>query len=217
MSEIKPTAAFKPIPDWETERLQQQAEIEAEAAKHPNYTFYFVGKIEHTGWRHRIFDLRNIDYPWDAYISGYAPRIGHCIAPALHYGGPFTVGCDHGCYHGPNTHGAGVNRDTCEGGMWDSSLPCNQKSFAAQIVSNCLRSIAGVDIVFAWIDDLTAYGSLAELGFARALGKQIWLAWPNEFSDLWFIKEFASEVLIAESAELAFRELLFTKLGRSLF
>jgi len=74
-----------------------------------------------------------------------------------------------------------------------------------------------VDIVFAWIDDLTAYGSLAELGFARALGKQIWLAWPNEFSDLWFIKEFASEVLIAESAELAFRELLFTKLGRSLF
>jgi hypothetical protein len=78
MPEIKPTSAFKPLPDWKTKQLQRQAEIEAEAAKHPNYTFYFVGKIEHTSWRHRIFDLRNIDYPWDTYIYGYFPVIDHC-------------------------------------------------------------------------------------------------------------------------------------------
>src|SRR5262245_63114234 len=108
---------------WEAKQLKLQAEIEVEAARHPNYTFYFVGKIRHTDWRHRIFDLRNIDYPWDAYISGSIPRIEHCLGPGLHYGGPFMIGCDHGCYHGQNSHGAGVNRDTCEGGMFDGCLP----------------------------------------------------------------------------------------------
>jgi hypothetical protein len=203
--------------EWEAKQHEAQLEIEVEAARHPNYIFYFAGKIKHTGWRHGIFDLRNIDYPWDAYVSGAFPRIDNCIGPGLHYGGPFTVGCDHGCYHGPNTHGAGVNRDTCEGGILDGYLPCKSKSFASQIAANCLRSIANANIVFAWIDDLTAYGSLAEIGFAHALGKEIWLAWPNEFPDLWFIREMASDVIIAENGALALRELLFTKLGRSLF
>jgi hypothetical protein len=207
---------FPGVEEWEAKQRKLQAENEAEAARYPNYTFYFVGKIKHTGWRHKILDLRNTDYPWDAYISGASPRIDHGIAPGLRYGGPFTVACDHGCYHGPNTHGAGVNRSTCESGMCDANLPCKYQSFATQIVANWLHSIASVDIVFAWIDDLTAYGSLAELGFAHAFGKQIWLAWPNELPDLWFINELASQVLIAENAELAFRELLFTKLGRSL-
>jgi hypothetical protein len=213
---------YKPLPEheeWEAKQRKLQAEIEAEACKHPNYTFYFAGKIKRTGWRHGIFDLRRIDYPWDAYISGAALRIDHGIAPGLHYGGPFTVACDHGCYHGPNTRGAGVNGATCEGGggMWDAALPCERKSFAAQIASNCLHSIASADILFAWIEDLTAYGTLAEIGFAHALGTQIWLAWSQEFPDLWFIKELATEVVIAENAELAFREIVFTSLGRSLF
>jgi hypothetical protein len=215
---------FKAFPgqeEWEAKQRKLQAENEAEAVRYPNYTFYFVGKIMHTGWRHKIFNLRNIEYPWKAYLTGASPRTKHAIAPGLHYGGPFTVGCDHGCYHGPNTHGTGVNRDTCEGGMWDdwegNTLPLNQNSFAARIVCNCLLSIRSVDIVFAWIDDLTAYGSLAELGYARAFGKQTWLAWPREFPDLWFIKELASEVVIAQSAEVAFRQLVFEKLGRSVF
>jgi hypothetical protein len=102
-------------------------------------------------------------------------------------------------------------------GCWTAVSPANTKVLPGQIAFNCLLSICSVDIVFAWIDDLTAYGSMAEIGYARARGKQIWLAGPREFPDLWFIKELASEVIIAQNAELAFRELLFTKLGRSVF
>lgn len=40
----------------------------------------------------------------------------------------------------------------------------------------CLSSIDSSDIVFAWIDDLTAYETFAELGYAKAKGKTIWIA-----------------------------------------
>ena len=42
--------------------------------------------------------------------------------------------------------------------------------YAAEIARNCLTSIAHASVVFAWLDDPTAYGSLAELGL-RACSK----------------------------------------------
>ena len=90
------------------------------------------------------------------------------------------------------------------------------KDFATEVSRNCLTSISRASIVFAWLDDLSAYGSFAEMGFAHALGKPIWLAWPKPLSDLWFIQQMATVTLIAESPSLAFRELLFNQLNRSL-
>src|SRR6266436_6202941 len=55
-------------------------------------------------------------------------------------------------------------------------------------------------------------GSFAELGFAHALGKPIWLTGPKPLPELWFIQQMATVTLIAESVSLAFRELLFTQL-----
>jgi hypothetical protein len=184
-------------------------ETEKEVSKFPPFTFYFCGKIAHTDWRHRLVDLREVEYPVDAYRAGNTPILRHGLGPGLHYGGPFFVGCDHGCYHGTNSHGAGCNNErpsTCR-----EALPREH-----EIVGNSLRSIIGADIIFAWIDDLSAYGSFAELGIAYGLAHTIWIAWPKPLPDLWFIQQMASVTVVAETPQLAFRELLFTQLNRSL-
>jgi nucleoside 2-deoxyribosyltransferase len=90
------------------------------------------------------------------------------------------------------------------------------KDFATEVARNCLASISRTSIVFAWLDDLSTYGSFAELGFAHSLGKPIWLAWPKPLPQLWLIRQMATVTVIAENASLAFRELLFTQLNRSL-
>jgi nucleoside 2-deoxyribosyltransferase len=87
------------------------------------------------------------------------------------------------------------------------------KDFAAEIARNCLCSISRASIVFAWL----AYGSFAEIGFAHSLGKPVWLAWPKPLPELWFIQQMATVSIIAQDASLAFRELLFSQLGRSLW
>src|SRR5438094_823554 len=85
--------------DWLAKQAAHAAQIEAEARKHPPYSFYFCGKIGHTDWRHQIvsFDLRSEPYPLYAYRSGQAPVIRHGLGPNLHYSGPYFIGCDHGC------------------------------------------------------------------------------------------------------------------------
>jgi nucleoside 2-deoxyribosyltransferase len=85
--------------------------------------------------------------------------------------------------------------------------------YAAEVARNCLTSIAHSSVVFAWLDDPSAYGSLAELGYAHALKTPIWLAWPKPLKDLWFVQEMASAMIVAETATIAFRELLRTQKG----
>jgi nucleoside 2-deoxyribosyltransferase len=67
---------------------------------------------------------------------------------------------------------------------------------AAFVVQECHDAIKRSDLVFAWIDDLCAYGTFAELGYAKALGKRIWIAGLAEFDDLWFIYQLADRVSV---------------------
>jgi hypothetical protein len=213
-----PESSFHFPSGWEAQEAARAAQLEAEAHKHPPYSFYFCGKIRHTDWRHQLLafnQLRDTPYPLLAYRSGHAPVIQHGLGPNLHYAGPYFIGCDHGCYHGEGTHGAGVNKDTC---CCDDGLefPMPLGDFGAEVTQNCLFSIANASIVFAWLDNLSAYGSFAELGFAHGIGKPIWLAWPKPLPELWFLRQMASVIVIAENPSLAFRELLFSQLGRRL-
>lgn len=52
----------------------------------------------------------------------------------------------------------------------------------------CLDQIQRSDIVFAWLDDMEAYGTLFEIGYAKALGKQVWIGAGGfaDPSELWF-------------------------------
>jgi hypothetical protein len=82
-------------------------------------------------------------------------------------------------------------------------------SFAAYI------QISRADILFAWIDDLTCYGSLVEIGIAHALGKTFWIAFPQELNrrNLWFAESLADRSVVAEEAETAFKSLLHSELA----
>jgi hypothetical protein len=144
---------------WRTE----QEKIAAEAAKHRNYTFYFCGKVKHTDWRHSILDLRDVSYPLDSYRLGQVTILSNELGPGLHYCGPFFVGCDHGCYHGPNSHGAAADTGGYDDGAFDDEqrVPSRHKDWQTEIAFNCQISIRAADIIFAWLDDLTAFGTFA--------------------------------------------------------
>lgn len=53
-----------------------------------------------------------------------------------------------------------------------------------------LDAIRRCDVLFAWVDTLDCFGTLAEIGYAHAMGRRIWVGSPPEFSDsyrhLWF-------------------------------
>ncbi|HEY1016296.1 MAG TPA: hypothetical protein VGE07_26535 [Herpetosiphonaceae bacterium] len=51
----------------------------------------------------------------------------------------------------------------------------------------CCEALRQSDLVFAWINTQSAYGTFAELGYAHALGVPIWLAGPRFFRELWLI------------------------------
>ncbi len=72
-----------------------------------------------------------------------------------------------------------------EGPFW-SDEPMADEARRKHVRLLCFQAISLSDIVFAWIDSPTCYGTLVEIGYAKALRKRIWIAGPAEFSDLWF-------------------------------
>jgi len=132
------------------------------------FLVYMAGKISVNDWRHDILGerkLRNSDY-WKT-DSLHTHKTTLKINNEVDYCGPFFVSCDHGCYHGESTHG--VVRDNgydCSG-----SSPVTEKT----LFNGCLKQIEKADYVFCWIDDLTAYGTLFELGIAYEKNKKIFI------------------------------------------
>lgn len=67
------------------------------------------------------------------------------------------------------------------------------------VADRCLSWVRKSDAVFAWIGALDAHGTFAEIGYAKALGKPVFVAFDRaRISDdlereLWFIRELADE------------------------
>lgn len=152
---------------------------------------YLAGKVGYKDWRHTIVDgLENVnqDFNTDDYIEDWHVMNG-AIYGEHNYTGPFFIR-GHST-HGDNTHGCDLYGHNIEdhGG--------NQRNAVPRL---CRTAIDRSDVVFCWMDDLTAYGSIFELGYAMGKGKQIFLAikynWePLEmqesrwFDDIWFLLE----------------------------
>jgi hypothetical protein len=97
------------------------------------------------------------------------------------YVGPYFVSCDHGCWHGDNTHGLrDITRET--------------------VFGLCLAAVMRADLVFAWIDSQDCFGTIAELGFAKGHGKQIIIAGPEKYEDMWFVYLLADRFIEAKNA-----------------
>ncbi|UPZ27689.1 DUF559 domain-containing protein [Streptomyces sp. LRE541] len=137
-------------------------------------SIYLAGKIGPNDWREDI--VPGIQDAWGGHY-GHAWREDGIDWPVLpngalslfDYTGPYFVDtCSHsadGC--GQSEHRAGSE---CDGdyGERDATL------------RRCLRSIDRSDVVFAWLQDLTAYGTLTEIGYAKGRGKNVIVASPEK-------------------------------------
>ena len=132
---------------------------------------YLAGKIEANGWRQQIVDIRNGAMFWGEYNINTIKNLKLQYNKNIDITGPFFFSCDHSCY--------------CE------------KTFSEEQVNDiCLSQIRKSDIVFAYINDDTCYGTLYELGYAAALGKKIAILFdlPERIKKMWFITKNADIV-----------------------
>lgn len=144
---------------------------------------YLAGKIGHTDWRHEIFtDLRTVEaWPYGD-VPGERPKLDYLgsakplIENGMEYGGPFFMSCDHGCAHGRSNHGLGVVDHGC--------IPGGGPPPRA-VANWCRWWLAQSHVVFCWLNAPDAYGTVFELGFARALSTPIYLAYQRDDDDVW--------------------------------
>lgn len=128
------------------------------------------------------------------------------------YVGPYTVSCDHRCSHLPYKGADGVTNDKARGtGSHGSAFSeCTPSASSWSMTDVYQRSILGIalaDHVFVWLDDFEAYGSLVEVGYARALNKPIFFTHAPHIDpkdELWFALQTALVVKSFESGREAY-------------
>ena len=164
---------------------------------------YAAGKISHNCWRHTIAPLRGafangeVDHP-EKYEW---PKIPIHSLPGAVYVGPYFLSDDHGCYHDtPHSHGVAAGGRACGEAYAGLSR--------ADTAARCLAAIEDSTHVFAWIDEPTAYGTLVEIGYARAMQKSVSIYFKEgeELGDLWFSAQISSSSSKASSATEAWKD-----------
>jgi hypothetical protein len=145
---------------------------------------YVAGKIRRAEWRKSIYGHRPPSVDMDlASVNEWPEEEFELDGEKYLYLGPYGVGCDHGCYH-DYPH------------VWNKQdASCGQDYISeskSQVVALCTKAIKQADFVFAWIEDKTCYGTLAEIGYARGLGKTVIVSGPAMLDDLWWIYTLAS-------------------------
>lgn len=176
-------------PDIDTERL----------------SVYLAGKIRMNCWRHEISNLRGVEEDFSSPFEWEA--VGSSVNSFVDITGPFFISCDHGCSHGPATHGLG------EGGCGGSYG--GRDPWAERVVGQCNSAIEKSDSVFVWIDSLDCYATLIECGYAKAKGKSILCAVDVKLleqisirgsHELWFLETMSERFGFFDSAKSAFIE-----------
>lgn len=95
------------------------------------------------------------------------------------------------------------------GGPWFVDTD-NHDMDADHVAGRCLQWIDQSDAVFAWITTLDAYGTLAEMGYAKALKKPVYAAFDRgnisdaDERELWFIRQLADGFCAVRNARTAF-------------
>jgi hypothetical protein len=154
---------------------------------------YLAGKISKNGWRKAIVpNLRSVVNGADEIMTvDPVPT----IIERLYTVGPFFIGCDHGCYHGENSHGVSANKEEL----------CNGISISSKIVpALCADQILKSDFLFAFINELSCYGTLCEIGYAVGRGIPVAVLFANKSirSKMWFIGEMADIDMCAAGDKL---------------
>lgn len=178
---------------------------------------YLAGKIGASDWRHTVVpNLRGALTDNDVHFGVPWQALDCQVLDAFSYAGPFFASCDHACGHGGGQHGI---TETC--GEYRT------EKIAEYVLLQCFAAIRRCDIFFAWLGGetaATAHGTLVELGYAKALGKETIIAAPAQpinagypphegssegqaVDDLWFAFQTASLVMIEDDPVLALKRL----------
>ena len=164
-------------------------------------SIYFAGKIAKMDWRHNI--VPGLRSAWGGTCLDQAdPRDIEPIRfrfdrNIIDYAGPYLAGCDHGCFHGQNSHGA-------------IDWQCRDDRHHQRATYNlCLNHLDRSDVVFAHIETNDAHGTLFELG--HAAGRiPIFLNFVSEAlaRECWFAAQSARRVSVNPSAIHALSDFL---------
>ncbi len=176
-------------------------------------TIYLAGKIEANDWRHDIVKGLRDSSPLSAScqcLDGEGslspwPILQNAIFDRFHYTGPYFVEGDHVSFHGEGSHGVrSFDADNIFEDLSDDEIRVQILGHAGPpyslgglpyrlIVRRCQEAIKHSDLIFAWIDDPTCYGTIAEIGYAKALGKIVWIAGTKPYRDFNFIYEMVDD------------------------
>ena len=156
---------------------------------------YLAGKISSKDWRQELIDIRNNFYGNEKYKIRNRMTLDY--NDNITITGPFFLSCDHSCYHGDNSHGVGLSKR-----QYDSYGERN--IFSEKEVNDiCLSQIRKSDVIFAYINSNSCYGTLYELGYAKSLGKKIIILFESGklMKDMWFIYQKADIVELVDKSE----------------
>jgi very-short-patch-repair endonuclease len=146
-----------------------------------------AGKIAKNDWRHDIVkDLRWLYSDSDYVDSEPWPIAEDAIGPGVDYVGPYFITCDHGCAHGrDHAFMGGCSEDPpIHIGDTTGGHGCylfERREYAAH---RCIEAINRCDVMVAVITP-DAHGTLVEVGYAHALGKEIMLVRGDATTDGW--------------------------------
>lgn len=167
---------------------------------------YFAGKVSKGGgYRGKL--LKN------NHVMSIEHERYTIMGSEIIYGGPLAIACDHGCFHGRATHGSRSDWD-CVGTIW-TKYPFHSFDTDGidrpEIVRRCFNQIKESDGVHCYIDTISCYGTLAELGYANALSKPIRIfisrSIPkNQKKELWFVLNMPGDVKVEEGDATSFSD-----------
>ncbi len=164
---------------------------------------YLAGKITNSNWRKELLIESGADENWVNQALGSEDR-WECKEGVLLGGfdltGPFCIAEEHISDYVPDNHGYILDR---EGSGVVGHLECFETR--PKVLRLCQQAIQESDLIFAWIDTLDCYGTIAEIGYAKALEKTIAVAFdskPTRYDDLWFIRQMADHLSVSNGSNV---------------
>lgn len=173
----------------------QKKEINPLPESKEHHSAYLAGKISENNWRGLIAGFGNYFYH---SLDQVDPDDDLEVNEYLTITGPFFISCDHGCYHGPESHGVlGKKYETSHGLLSEDKTGCMGSYFSEkEVVNICKSQIDRAEILFAFIEDESCHGTLAEIGYAHAKGKNVLIRFANSELEekMWFIKKLEQRI-----------------------
>ncbi len=166
---------------------------------------YLAGKISKNDWRHGIVPgLRETLIAGDKEPTEWPTEVAFEVENVKHiYVGPFFMCCDHGCGHGRNEHGLGMELRGCMDALavWGPKVHDMPWRARHEVFRRCGQAIRACDLFYVWLDQRDAYGTLVEIGIARMMSKKICIASPRSFDtdDFWFAVQASDRTITSEN------------------